>query len=468
MFEGCRPAFKQSRTFERARSLAMGVLGCLGRCTITGMLSSNGNQFKDWSAAYRLFRGERMDLGAVFGTVRKQVLKLNPAQQGNIYAHMDDTLFRKRGKKVFGTAWLRDPLGPPFTNNFIWGQRFIQVSVSLLENASPGPSRAVPVDLVHCPATKKPGHGASPAELGAFRETQKKAKLSEIGAQRVIKLRKELDGDGYAERKLILSVDGSYTNETVIRKLPANVDLIGRIRKDSKLYALPVTQPQKAGRKRYYGQELPTPEMIRQNQDYPYTAIKVWAAGKIRSFDVKVLKNVRWRKSGEKNLMLVVVRPVSYRLTKTSKLLYRNPAYLVCTNPELEVKTLLQAYVSRWEIEVGFRDQKTLIGCGQAQVRKQDSVEKVPAFISACYGMMLLAAHQTNRIQPVSLPETKWYKDAPRIRTTTGDILNRFRAEKWAQTLRINFSDFVNIEKKMAKLEKLTNPLLSSLMYMRN
>jgi hypothetical protein len=104
MFEGCRPAFKQSRTFERARSLAMGVLGCLGRCTITGMLSSNGNQFKDWSAAYRLFRGERMDLGAIFGTVRKQVLKLNPVQQGNIYAHMDDTLFRKRGKKVFGTA----------------------------------------------------------------------------------------------------------------------------------------------------------------------------------------------------------------------------------------------------------------------------------------------------------------------------------------------------------------------------
>ena len=468
MFEGCRPAFKQSRTFERARSLAMGVLGCLGRCTITGMLSSNGNQFKDWSAAYRLFRGDRMDLGAIFGAVRKQVLKLNPAQDGNIYAHMDDTLFRKRGKKVFGTSWLRDPLGPPFANNFIWGQRFIQVSLSLLENASPGPSRAVPVDLVHCPATKKPGNGASEAELGIFRETQKKAKLSEVGAQRVIKLRKELDGDGYAERRLILSVDGSYTNETVMRKLPENVDMIGRIRKDSKLYALPGAQAQKAGRKRYYGEELPTPEMIRQNENYPYTAIKVWAAGKIRSFDVKVIKNIRWRKSGEKNLMLIVVRPVSYRLTKSSKLLYRNPAYLICTNPELEVKTLLQAYVRRWEIEVGFRDQKTLIGCGQAQVRQAGPVEKVPAFVSACYGMMLLAAHETNMVKTVSLPGTKWYKDAARIRTTTGDILNRFRAEKWAESLRINFSDFVNIEKKMAKLEKLTNPVFSSLFYMRN
>ena len=93
-----------------------------------------------------------MDLRMIFGAVRKQALKLNPVQDSNIYAHMDDTLFRKRGRKVFGTSWLRDPLGPPFANNFIWGQRFIQVSLSLLENVSPGPSKAIPVDLVHCPA----------------------------------------------------------------------------------------------------------------------------------------------------------------------------------------------------------------------------------------------------------------------------------------------------------------------------
>jgi hypothetical protein len=447
----------------------MGVLGCLGRCTITGMLSANGNQFKDWSAAYRLFKGNRMNLDIVFGAIRRQVLKLNLLSGDlNIYGHMDDTLLRKRGKKVFGTSWLRDPLGPPFANNFIWGQRFIQVSLSLLENGSSGPSRAIPVDLVHCPATKKPGKDASEVELAAFSETQKKNKLSEIGAQRIVKLRMELDSDGYAQRKLILSVDGSYTNETVIRKLPENVDMIGRIRKDCKLYAIPSAQPQGAGRKRYYGEELPTPETIRQDQKYPYIAVQAWAAGKVRSFDVKVLKNIRWRKSGEKNLMLIIVRPVSYRLTKKSKLLYRNPAYLICTNPEMEINTLLQAYIRRWEIEVGFRDQKTLIGCGQAQVRLKGAVEKVPAFISACYGMMLLAAHQTNLAEKVSLPGTKWYKDAQRRRTTTGDILNRFRAEKWLESIRINFSDFVNIEKKIAKLEKITNPVFSSLFYMRN
>ncbi|MCX2473465.1 transposase [Pedobacter sp. MC2016-05] len=463
------PAFKQARTFERARSLAMGVLGCLGRCTITGILSANGNQFRDWSAAYRLFKDDRMNLDCIFGAVRRGVQKLNfSLKDTNIYGHMDDTLFRKKGKNVFGTSWLRDPLGPPFANNFVWGQRFIQVSLSLLENGSSGSSKAIPVDLVHCPATRKPGKNSSQAEVAAFKETQKKAKLSEIGIQRIVKLRTDLDSDGHAERKLIMSVDGSYTNETVIRKLPDNVDLIGRIRKDCKLYALPCEQPQGSGRKKYYGEELPTPEMIRQNLQYPYMEVKAWAAGKIRSFDVKVIRNIRWRKSGQKNLMLVIVRPVGYRLTKKSKLLYRNPAYLICTNPEMEISTLLQSYIRRWEIEVGFRDQKTLIGCGQAQVRLEGVVEKVPAFISACYGMMLLAAHETDLAEKVSLPGTKWYNNAIRKRTTTGDILNRFRAEKWMESIKINFSDFVNIENKIAKLEKLANPVLSSLFYMRN
>jgi hypothetical protein len=44
-----------------------------------------------------------------------------------LIAHMDDTILKKTGKKISGTSWRRDPLGPPFQNNFIWGQRFLQI-----------------------------------------------------------------------------------------------------------------------------------------------------------------------------------------------------------------------------------------------------------------------------------------------------------------------------------------------------
>lgn len=57
--------------------------------------------------------------------------------------------------------------------------------------------------------------------------------MSAVGIERIIQLRQDLNQDGYQLRKLILSVDGSYTNETVLRKLPENVVLLGRIRKDA-------------------------------------------------------------------------------------------------------------------------------------------------------------------------------------------------------------------------------------------
>lgn len=433
------------------------------------MLTASGNQFKDWSAAYRIFKGERMDMNAIFSEVRKEVVYQNRKKGDFIYAHMDDTLLRKRGKKISGTGWLRDPLGPPFCNNFIWGQRFVQLSLSLIEKDLCGPSRAIPVDFKHCPPTKKPSKNATDQEVALYRERQKKEKMSEVGVQRVIALRKCLDDDGYKNKKLILSVDGSYTNGTVLRQLPENVELIGRIRKDSKIYALPEEQQSGKGRKRYYGEELPTPEQIRQSDDYPYQQVEAWAAGKMRTFNVKVVKDIRWRKSGKRDLMLIIIRPVSYRLTKKSKLLYRAPAYLISTNQEIDIFLQVQAYIRRWEIEVGFRDQKTLMGCGQAQIREKTAVAKVPAFVSACYAMMILASHKQQQSKSKKqLPGPKWYVNIKKQRVTTGDIINRCRVENWAQSVNINFSDFVNIEKKLSKCEKMANPSFSSFFYARN
>ncbi len=432
------------------------------------MLTASGAQFLDWSAAYRLFKGKRMDMKKIFDILRKESVHSNGSQEAYIYAHMDDTLLRKRGKKIFGTGWMRDPLGPPFASNFVWGQRFLQVSLSLLEKGTIGPSRAIPVDFVHCPAVKKPPKNADDQAIATYNEQQKKEKMSAVGLQRIISLRENLNADGFLGKKVILSVDGSYTNETVIKKLPEGVELIGRIRKDAKLFAPAGVKSKQRGRKPYFGIELPTPEQVRQCPDIPYQKIEAWAAGKMRIFEVKTLKDVRWRKSGERNLMLIVIRPVSYRLTKKSKLLYRNPAYLICTSQQIDLQQLVQAYIRRWEIEVGFRDQKTLIGCGQAQVREKTATEKVPAFIAACYGMMLLAAHRTNITESRKIPSTKWYKQANKRRISTGDLLNRVRMENWLETVKINLTHFVNMEQKMAKLGKINNPTLAALFHNRN
>ncbi|WP_439487821.1 hypothetical protein, partial [Algoriphagus sp.] len=60
----------------------------MGRSTITGWLTASGDQFKDWSAAYRLFKGDRMDIAGIFGVIRRKVVTLADPVQRYVFAHM--------------------------------------------------------------------------------------------------------------------------------------------------------------------------------------------------------------------------------------------------------------------------------------------------------------------------------------------------------------------------------------------
>jgi hypothetical protein len=463
LFENCQGAFNQVRTWKRAKDLAHGILSCMGRSTITGWLVSSGLQFKDWSASYKLFTQNRINNDVLFSVVRQEIVNMNDKQEENIYAHMDDTLFRKTGKKVSGAKWLRDPLGPPFNTNFIWGQRFLQISISLYKNTGAVPSKSIPIDLVHCPLPIKPKKDSGEATIVEYKEQQKKMKLSKIGCERINQLRKNLNNDGHTNKRLVMSVDGSYTNETVLKNLYKNTTLIGRIRKDAKLNELPSLN--EMGRKRIYGEDLPTPEQIRQSDNYQWQKVEAWACGKVHSFNVKIVKNIRWRKSGTINLQLVIIRPIAYRLTKKSKLFYRDPVYLICTDPELNIEKLLQAYLWRWGIEVNFKEQKTLLGCGKAQVRTEESCQNVPAFHTAVYSMLLAASAKETQQE---LPRAKWYKKNKAAPPTTGDILNQYKAASWADNMSISYKDFVKLENIQRSRKNSANPSLSAVLYCRN
>jgi hypothetical protein len=440
----------------------------MGRHTVTGILSAAGHQFQDWSSAYRLFSKNRINIEKIMHVIQANVLK-ETSECSNIIAHMDDTIIKKTGKKIPGTAWRRDPLGPPFHTNFIWGQRFIQVSMALPIAGETGKSRAIPVDFHHCPTVLRPKKNAQQQEIIQYREEKKIAKLSKQGSERIKLLRENLDIQGATGKQLILSVDGSYTNAEVLKNLPQRVTLIGRIRKDTRLFTIPEDQPLK-GRKRVYGEQLPTPEQIRQSDQYPWQEVKAWAAGKTHKFYVKVINNIRWKSAGQNhNLKLVVIRPLGYRLTKGSKVLYRQPAYLICSDKELNLQTLLQSYLWRWEIEVNFREEKSMMGCGQAQVRNIKSAENVPAFIAATYALLHIASHRAyQKSNSQTIPRPKWYTNENKDRITTGDLLNNIRAHLHAKAVGMNFDDFVNKYIGLPSLQNEKNLSVLAPFYVRN
>ena len=305
LFDQARPAFAEQRTFERARTLALSALACLGRHTVSGLLCGAGLQFRDWSAAYRLFERERIDLQQLWRIPARAVLQaLSPGEP--VVALIDDTLLRKRGHHIAGTSWRRDPLGPPFADSFIWASRFLQISLALPQQPgiAIGPARAIPVDLLHAPSPCKPSRRADPAEWHAWRDAATAAALSRRGAQRIIALRHRLDElPSGPQRSLLVCADGSFTNRTVFKDLPPRTTLIGRLRRDARLYALPTPEQENHGRGRHrcYGDLLPTPEQFRRDESIPWQRIQAFASGHTYDFDVKLISPLRWKHAGRRS-----------------------------------------------------------------------------------------------------------------------------------------------------------------------
>lgn len=116
----------------------------------------------------------------------------------------------------------------------------------------------------------------------------------------------------------------------------------------------------------------------------------------------------------------MVIAPLPYHTTPRGKRMYRKPAYLISTAAQADTQQIVQHYIRRWDIEVNFRDEKTLLGVGEAQVRDQRA---------------------SPRDNSCSLPRPKWQRRPP-VRATTQRLIQQLRYELWGYAL--PFSGFVS------------------------
>lgn len=420
---------------------------CLGRHTITSLITTYGAQFADWTAHYDLYAKQRVDPNVLFKGIRENIELINGNHEPLTIA-LDDTILRKTGQFIPGAAYRKDPLGPAFNINLVWAQRMIQFSACIPgEN---GEGRMVPINFVDASTPRKPRKTESAEKWMAYKEAMKQRNLNQVALEALHKLQTERE-----ERLLRLVVDGSYTNQRILRNLPANTTLIGRIRKDARLNALPENSSTR-GRKRFYGKDLPTPEAIRKDGSIPWQKVKAFAAGKMRTFQIKTIERVRWRKAGEMDLRLVVIRAIPRKGPRGNRA-YSQPAYLICTDPTLALGDLLQSYIWRWDIEVNHRDEKTLLGVGEAQVRNPESAWSVPASAVAAYAMLQLAAIRAFGWdgKPNVIPPPQWRDPEKKRRASTLDLVNELRRELWAEAIHNkNLTDFKNGKSPDAKSVK--------------
>ena len=426
LFQGWSPAFAQQRTCQRAITLALGLLCGFGRRTLTSALCFLGQQHRDWSAAYRLFSRSRWDPKALFGPVLQQAI---PAycDPRHVPVGLDATHLQRSGKKLKTAFWQRDPLSPPFQTNLVWGQRFLQASLLLplyRLNGQSGP-RGLPVRFEEVAAVRKPGKRARPEQWAAYRRAQKARNLSTAFVDMIRELRAWLDGHDFGDRRRLAVGDGSFCNQTTFRQGFERTSLICRARKDLRLcFRAPQPGP------RYYGEKTFSPAEVYADGAYPWKQTRIFHGGRWRRVRYKEVPEVLWRQGGRRRLLrLFVLAPTRYRTTK-AHYYYRQKAYLLCDDQQTSAKALLQAYFDRWQLEVNHRDEKSILGVGQGQVRAKLSGPRLPALRVASYSLLLLSAlraygpTRTGAYEP--LP--KWRRGAGR-RPSCQDLVNLLRKQ---------------------------------------
>lgn len=446
-----RPCFADYRTHQRAVRFALSFLVCLGRRTISRAICAQQRQFQSWAADYKLFSLSRWAPRSLFDVVMKLALPLMSKDQPLVIG-LDDTITRKSGRRIPKAGTLRDPLSPPYHTNLVWAHRFIQAVLLLWPAEGAGAARAIPIAFDLAPPVKKPkkrkaSRTATEARIGKpadqtaqnktvdeewkqYYKLRRQYGLSAQGAALMGQIRSRLDAiAGYAERLLWAVVDASYCNRTVLSRLPARTTLIGRTRKDIHLSAMPEPQSGR-GRRRVYGKDLGTPDQMRKDDAIPWQRAAIFAAGRVHQLRYKSVGPVLWRRGAQRRpLRLIIIAPLAYHAH--GHRLYRDPAYLLVSDPQADAVQVLQAYFYRWEIEADQKEEKDLLGVGQAQVWSEQAVSHQPALHVASYSMLLLAAIQCfgqNSI-PSGTRLPHWRLRKPPSRLSAAQLIAILRSE---------------------------------------
>jgi hypothetical protein len=402
--------FPQERSLQRAIALAFGILCGVGRRTLTRAISFQGNTQKDWSADYKVFSRSPWQPRALFHPILEQAIQEQKLER--IVISTDDTRVWRNGKHVPQTQWHRDPLGPPFQTNLRWGHRFLQASLVLPLYLQDGQSssRSIPVRFEMAPVVKKPGKHASQADRQEYRLQKKERNLSTQFVALTKEVRQRLDQTGHQQKRMFQVGDGSFCNRTVFREdwEAQNVTLLVRARKDIVLCR---RAPGKGPR--FYGKTKFTPEQVRRRDSKArWQETTIFHGGCYREVRYKELTRIYWQGGAKKReVRLLVVAPVGYRTSKNGRKYYRQPAYLLTTDLSTSAVELMQAYFDRWGIEVNHRDEKEILGVGEAQVWNEQSVSKVPAILVAMYSWLLLAG-----LKCYGPTRTKAYEPLPKWR----------------------------------------------------
>jgi hypothetical protein len=389
LFAGC---FTQP-TFRTFRALLVGFIARVGEHTITGCLVACGVA-GGWhhSRGHRFFSRARWSPDGL-GLVLLDLIVGRLVDPGApLLIAIDDTLLRRSGRRVWGTAWHHDPTCSAPPRRFAWGNNWVVAAIVV---RLPFLSRAVALPVLF--------------RLQAKREASK----HELAAQLIALIAK-----CYPQRRIDLVGDGHYAGPALVCQ--PNVTLTARLRTNAALHELAPPRTGKRGRPRAMGARLPSLVQIASDPDTAWQTVQVRRYGQTATVQIHRLTCLWYRSHRDRLLTMLLVRDPSSK----------EPYDLALISTDLDASSvqLVERFACRWSIEVAFEDAKQLTGVGEARNRTELAVKRTVPFGLLCLSLTIIwyALHGHS---PTDVAEHRarapWYRT--KTNPSTADMLAKLR-----------------------------------------
>ena len=399
-------------SWKKALTLLLGTLVCTGKRTVCSALRAMGlcNEAGFSKFHHLLNRAQWSSLRAA----KILLFMLLPLVQGGlpIVLFIDETLERRRGKKIKAKGYYRDAVRSSKSqlvkaSGLKWLTMTLSVRLPFMPRAFALPFLSVLEYPKKCDEQHNRRHKTT----------------LDWASQMVRQVRRWLG----RQRPFILVGDGGFaTVQLALDCIRYGVTLVSRLKMNASLFDFPSEKiAHKRGRPPSKGVRLMNFKQMLSLTTLPWKEVEIVGYSGIKHLIRYVSDTCMWGADGSTPIpirWMLVVDP-------SGKM---DPLPLMSTDPLMTPGQMIELYVDRWSIEVMFEETREHLGVETQRQWSDKAIGRCTPVLMGLYSLVCLMGNRLGQEELLKVEQTAWYK---KEHATFSDMLRAVRLAIWRGNL---------------------------------
>ena len=405
------PLFSKS-VFQHVQLLLVGAILAPGKRTVASALRAVSLEDERRFCRYHRVLSRAVWSSREASRVLLGLLVEAFVPEGPLVLGIDETLERRRGKKISAKGIYRDPVRSS-RQHFVKTSALRWVCLALLVPV-PWASRVWSLPFLSALAY---------SERYAEEQGKRHKTLAEWAGQLLLLVRR-----WYPEREIVAVADGGYAALKLLdrcRSLSEPITFITRLRLDAALYKpAPPRHCGQIGRPRLKGDRLPNLSVLAEDPttDWAPITLNNWYGNSKRTIEI-VSGTALWYSTG------LPAVPLRWVLIRDPQEEFETQA-LLCTDLAAEPEQIISWFVRRWQMETTFQEVRQRLGFETQRQWSEKALRRTAPALLGLFSLVTLLAHRHMAEGAQIVRKAAWYDKA---HPTFSDALALVRRQLWAR-----------------------------------